>query len=57
MRTKTYIKWPIEDKRKKSSRNKENISRHLAEERIIFWKRLRKALMDNDWENENGSPA
>jgi hypothetical protein len=45
MKTKTYITWP-ELNSKTSSSNK------LAEERKIFWKRLKKAIKeyDCDWE-------
>lgn len=44
MRTKTYIKWPAE---------------HGSEsEKQLFWKRLKKSIVDGKWENENyGSTA
>lgn len=44
MKTKTYIKWPLV--------RESETSRSLAEERKIFWKRLRRALIESDWEPE-----
>lgn len=41
MRTKTYIKWPTETKK--------GDTKSLQEERKLFWKRLRKALMSDEW--------
>lgn len=38
MRTKTYIKWPAEG---------------TAEEKHLFWKRLKKAIISSKWETEN----
>lgn len=38
MRTKTYIKWPIDG---------------TAEQKQLFWKRLKKAIIASKWENEN----
>lgn len=37
MRTKTYIMWPTEDKR---------------DLRNVFWRRLKKAIVLNNWEPE-----
>lgn len=44
MKTKTYIKWPLAAESEKS--------RSLGEDRKIFWKRLRRALIDTDWESD-----
>lgn len=43
MKTKTYIKWPI------ALENAKN----LAEERKLFWRRLKRALVANEWESES----
>lgn len=40
MRTKTYIMWPQDDK---------------EESRMVFWKRLKKAITLNNWEPERKS--
>jgi hypothetical protein len=37
MRTKTYIMWPLEDKK---------------DQRNVFWRRLKKAIVLNNWEPE-----
>lgn len=43
MRTKTYIKWP---------------EHGSSDEKQLFWKRLKKAIVSSKWENENyGSNA
>lgn len=45
MKTKTYIKWPL-------PRSETEHSRVVAEERKVFWKRLRRALIETDWESD-----
>jgi hypothetical protein len=41
MRTKTYIMWPNEEKK---------------ELRNVFWKRLKKAIVLNNWDPEHETP-
>lgn len=45
MKTKTYIKWPL-------ARDSGQSEHSLSDERKIFWKRLRRALIDTDWETD-----
>lgn len=45
MKTKTYIKWPTANKYPKDEKA-------LLEERKLFWRRLRRAISDRDWEPE-----
>lgn len=45
MKTKTYIKWPL-------ARDSSEASHSLQDERKIFWKRLRRSLIETDWESD-----
>lgn len=60
MRTKTYIRWPTPSKRRrkehvKGSDEKEVPDKSLQEERKLFWKRLRRALIAHEWEGDSSS--
>uniref|UniRef100_A0A1L8E3B1 Putative toll-like receptor 13 n=2 Tax=Nyssomyia neivai TaxID=330878 RepID=A0A1L8E3B1_9DIPT len=58
MRTKTYIRWPTPGKRRRKERQedeKEAPDKSLQEERKLFWKRLRRALIANEWENDSST--
>lgn len=46
MRTKTYIKWPMDNQNSPHSKSL------IINERKIFWRRLKKALAENEWEDE-----
>uniref|UniRef100_A0A7G3AVI1 Putative toll-like receptor 13 n=1 Tax=Lutzomyia longipalpis TaxID=7200 RepID=A0A7G3AVI1_LUTLO len=57
MRTKTYIRWPTPSKRRRkdspNSEEKEAPDKSLQEERKLFWKRLRRALISHEWESDS----
>lgn len=39
MKTKTYIKWPVDPSE--------------IEQRKLFWKRLKRAIISTNWENDS----
>lgn len=50
MKTKTYIKWPLDESNTDPGSKRDKIDLHIEEERRMFWKRLTKALIPNDFE-------
>lgn len=52
MKTKTYIKWPSNESSTDPHSNSDIVDPHVAEERKVFWKRLKKALVPYDFEDD-----
>lgn len=50
MRTKTYIKWPSNESSTDPGFKSDKVDLHVEEERKVFWKRLKKALVPYDFE-------
>lgn len=61
MKTKTYIIWPAVHRAKsdkKKTLNEKMANKLLHEERNLFWKRLKKAIINaNDWDPEKITTA
>ncbi|XP_059607940.1 toll-like receptor 2 isoform X2 [Phlebotomus argentipes] len=57
MRTKTYIRWPVPSKRrrKRPEADESAPDKSLQEERKLFWKRLRRALITHEWEGDSST--
>ncbi|GAB0087004.1 Toll-like receptor [Sergentomyia squamirostris] len=58
MRTKTYIRWPTLSKKRRKQREDTaedtgGTDKQLQEERKLFWKRLRRALIAHEWEGDS----